>query len=139
MIQPALPPDDPRRVRPGESRQRDHLANERTLLAWLRLAVGLFAFGFVIARFGLFLVELGLASPLHTRLAVSHSLVLGLGFVAAGVLLTALALSHYLTIERDIEQGIVQAHHRLVYAVVAICVLSGILLFAYLAIGWPTP
>ena len=29
------PPEDPRRVRPGDSRQRDHLANERTLLAWV--------------------------------------------------------------------------------------------------------
>ena len=91
----------------------------------LRLAVGLFAFGFVIARFGLFLEELGLVSPLHTRLGGQHSLLLGLAFVAGGILLAVLAFSHYLAIERDIERGLVQSHRRLVYVVVALCLAAG--------------
>ena len=37
---------------------RDHAANERTLLAWIRTGVALMAFGFAIARFGLFLREI---------------------------------------------------------------------------------
>ena len=37
---------------------RDHAANERTLLAWIRTGVALMAFGFAIARFGLFLREM---------------------------------------------------------------------------------
>jgi putative membrane protein len=36
---------------------RDHSANERTLLAWIRTGIALMAFGFAIARFGLFLRE----------------------------------------------------------------------------------
>jgi putative membrane protein len=40
-----------------ESRFRDHSANERTLLAWIRTGIALMAFGFAIARFGLFLRE----------------------------------------------------------------------------------
>ncbi len=39
-------------------RQREHQANERTFLAWLRTSIALIGFGFVIARFGLFLHEL---------------------------------------------------------------------------------
>ena len=39
-------------------RQREHQANERTFLAWLRTSLALIGFGFVIARFGLFLREL---------------------------------------------------------------------------------
>jgi hypothetical protein len=35
-----------------------HQANERTLLAWIRTGIALMAFGFAIARFGLFLREL---------------------------------------------------------------------------------
>jgi putative membrane protein len=34
---------------------RDRLANERTLLSWLRTAIALMGFGLVVARFGLFL------------------------------------------------------------------------------------
>ena len=34
---------------------RVYFAAERTLLAWLRTGLGIMAFGFVVARFGLFL------------------------------------------------------------------------------------
>jgi len=37
---------------------RDRLANERTLLAWLRTAIALMGFGLVVARFGLMLLTL---------------------------------------------------------------------------------
>lgn len=33
----------------------DHAANERTFLAWVRTAIAIMAFGFVVARFNLFL------------------------------------------------------------------------------------
>jgi putative membrane protein len=39
-------------------RQREHQANERTFLAWLRTSIALIGFGFAIARFGLFLRQL---------------------------------------------------------------------------------
>ncbi len=38
----------------------DHLANERTFLAWIRTGLATITFGFVIERFGLLLRELGL-------------------------------------------------------------------------------
>ena len=37
---------------------RDHLAAERTFLAWIRTGIALMGFGFVVARFGLFLQQL---------------------------------------------------------------------------------
>ena len=37
------------------TRYSDHAANERTFLAWVRTAITLMAFGFVIERFDLFL------------------------------------------------------------------------------------
>lgn len=45
---------DPKPSVPGDI-LRDQLANERTLLAWLRTAIALMGFGLVVARFGLFL------------------------------------------------------------------------------------
>jgi putative membrane protein len=124
-------------VRPGESRQRDHLANERTLLSWIRMTIALFALGFVIARFGVFLEEISAVSPLHTRIGTWHSLLLGMGFVAAGIVTATLALSRYLAVERDIEAGVVQAHRGLIYTLVAMSTAAGLLLLIYLVIAWP--
>ncbi len=42
---------------------RVYFAAERTLLAWIRTGVAIMAFGFVVARFGLFLKLLRLQSP----------------------------------------------------------------------------
>lgn len=41
---------------------RDRLANERTLLAWLRTAIALMGFGLVVARFGVFIDALAVAN-----------------------------------------------------------------------------
>ena len=40
---------------PQEETLRLHQANERTMLAWIRTGIALMAFGFAIARFGVFL------------------------------------------------------------------------------------
>src|SRR5271170_3293990 len=44
----------------------DYLAAERTMLAWIRTGLALMGFGFVVARFGLFLQEIQLTE--HTPL-----------------------------------------------------------------------
>ncbi|MBI2434570.1 MAG: DUF202 domain-containing protein [Candidatus Hydrogenedentes bacterium] len=64
-------------------RTREHLANERTFLAWIRTALGLIGLGFVVARMGLFLRQmvLGLAPE---AIAANQR---GNDFVAAGVAL----------------------------------------------------
>jgi len=41
-------------------RSREHLANERTFLAWIRTSIALMGFGFVIVKFTLFLKQLSL-------------------------------------------------------------------------------
>lgn len=49
---------------------RDHAANERTYLAWIRTAIALMGFGFVIEKFDLFLRYLSRAMP---ATAVPHN------------------------------------------------------------------
>ncbi len=38
----------------------DHLANERTFLAWIRTSIGIMAFGFVVVKFSLFVKQLSI-------------------------------------------------------------------------------
>ena len=47
----------------SEPDARDYLAQERTLLAWIRTGVGLIGLGFVVARFGVLLSAMGMRAP----------------------------------------------------------------------------
>ncbi len=75
------------------SRTRDHLANERTYLAWTRTAIALLGFGIVIARLRHFLLP---NSP--------GGGILALGLALSGLLTLGLATWHYLTVLRAIER-----------------------------------
>jgi putative membrane protein len=61
----------------GPAALSDYLAAERTLLAWLRTGLALMGFGFVVARFGLFLQELNVVQ--HTLSGQSYGLSLWFG------------------------------------------------------------
>jgi putative membrane protein len=65
---------------------RVYFAAERTLLAWLRTGITVMAFGFVVARFGLFLRVLAGAGPAPRGSALST--LLGAALVVLGVAAT---------------------------------------------------
>lgn len=62
------------------------MAAERTFLAWIRTGIALMGFGFVVARFGLFLRELTLAGTPQRLPNTSFSLPIGIGLIAFGIL-----------------------------------------------------
>jgi putative membrane protein len=71
---------------------RIYFAAERTHLAWVRTGLALMGFGFVVARFGLFLRELAAEGrPGRHPHAAGLSLYLGVGLVALGVGVTVAA------------------------------------------------
>lgn len=64
---------------------RVYFAAERTMLAWLRTGIAVMAFGFVVARFGLFLGLLhprGDAAPSHEISSYIGAVLVGLGIIA---------------------------------------------------------
>ena len=64
----------------------DYLAAERTFLAWIRTGLALMGFGFVVARFGLFLQQLRITAPGH-----GLSLWFGMALITVGVIMSLFA------------------------------------------------
>src|SRR3954451_1745563 len=67
------------------SRFSDHAANERTYLAWIRTAIVVMGFGFLIERFSLVMQQLELMPK--TQSAMAQKLGLHLGSVAGLIMI----------------------------------------------------
>ena len=126
---------------PKLDRQREHQANERTFLAWLRTSIALMSFGFVIARFGLFLREMGLVvagqePPLR---AVINSQNVGVALIVLGVAATVGAAWRYEQVYGQIERGDFKPTRRWVWLVTAIVFALSVLIVPFLLVDLPAP
>ena len=70
---------------------RVYFAAERTLLAWVRTGLAMMGFGFVVARFGLFLRELASERGLSSQNHVGFSIWIGTALVLFGVVVNVAA------------------------------------------------
>lgn len=123
---------------PASSRKgsaTDHLANQRTFLAWVRTGIGIMAFGFVVVKFSLFVRQLSLALgkpvPLPQR---GYSAILGIALVVVGALCNILAWLQYRTTTRQLNEGNYNASSPLTGAMMLILSIMSILLIGYLLI-----
>ncbi|MDJ0680241.1 MAG: DUF202 domain-containing protein [Xenococcaceae cyanobacterium MO_167.B52] len=111
------------------ARQRDHQANERTFLAWLRTSISLIGFGLAIARFGLFMRQSQIITT--QDLAPNHFLVnselLGMSLIIAGLIIVGLAALRYNQVYRQIEQGNYQPSRFTIWLISGVIALLGIL------------
>jgi uncharacterized protein (DUF302 family)/uncharacterized membrane protein YidH (DUF202 family) len=81
----------------------DYLAAERTHLAWIRTGLALMGFGFVVARFGLFLQQMQASQ--HASLSRSYGLSLwfGTALITVGVLVNLYSGWQHARLVRDID------------------------------------
>lgn len=112
----------------------DHLANERTFLAWVRTGIAVIAFGFVIERFGLLLRELGLKVGLGSNSSIHYSKWLGIVVVILGMIMLIVALFNFVHVRRTIDEERYQPG--LLFPILLTCIASliGLMLAIYLTI-----
>jgi putative membrane protein len=113
--------------RKPHDRQREHQANERTFLAWLRTSVALIGFSFAIARFGLFLRQLRVAithqeTPINPVFNSEH---LGISLVVFGIALIALAAWRYNQVLWQIERGDYRPSRLIIWVITGITMTLG--------------
>ena len=104
----------------------DYLAAERTLLAWIRTGLALMGFGFVVARFGLFLQQLQLVrGGARPQRVYGLSLWLGTALIAVGIVVNVLPGFHHLQLVRRLDHGDTSSSHSTTQAV-AVALVSRI-------------
>lgn len=119
---------------------RDHLANERTFLAWVRTSIGIMAFGFVVEKFSLFIKEAAaFLGKLHFNqphfFLQGTSPIFGITLVAFGALVCMLAFFKYKITEKQIADGSYKPSTKLNVLLTISILLVGILLVVYLTMS----
>jgi putative membrane protein len=71
---------------------RVYLALERTFLSWIRTGLALMGFGFIVARFGVFLREMGMAGANPPPESAGLSVYVGTALVFLGVAVNVFAV-----------------------------------------------
>ncbi len=83
----------------------DYLAAERTFLAWIRTGLALMGFGFVVARFGLFLQALQLGqSSLEVR-PYGPSFWFGTALIVLGVIVNLACAWNHFRLVQELNRG----------------------------------
>src|ERR1700690_4400275 len=129
------------------SHARDHMANERTFLAWVRTSIGIMAFGFVVESFAIFVKQFSfyvgtsampagmnqLGKAMHESVPpIGYSSVFGILLVGMGALMGFLAFIRFKKVERQIEEDTYQPS-RILDMLLTLTVLAiGIFIVIYL-------
>lgn len=112
---------------------RDHLANERTLLAWVRTSIGIMAFGFVVVKFSLFVKQISLLLGKNSSIPQhGYSSIIGIFLVAVGAILLVLSYIKYKQTEKQLKNDSFQSSTTLVISVIIVILIINILLILYL-------
>jgi inner membrane protein YidH len=112
----------------------DHAANERTYLAWVRTAIAVIAFGFVVEKFNLFMRSLAgfagdkAAAPL-LRISGPLGRDEGLALIVGGAALIAVATLRFVRTTRLLDDPVMHSAGRvrveLVFSAVLLLGLAG--------------
>jgi len=115
----------------------DHLANERTFLAWIRTSIAIMGFGFVVVKFALFIKEVSLV--LTNKQAVlpgkGYSTQIGILLVAIGAFTALYAYWRYRITEKQLLNKAYKPSYVPSFSLTLAILIVGILLVMYLIPG----
>jgi putative membrane protein len=109
----------------------NHLANERTFLAWLRTSVAIVVFGFAIGRFAIALRQLS-AFQGHVTKTTGISVWMGMASILAGAVLAVAGLVRYRRTRALLQVGKFEPAGFMVDVVTILTVIFGLALAGYL-------
>lgn len=111
--------------RRNSARIREHLANERTYLAWMRTAISLMGFGVVIVRLRFF------QPPATTT--PGNGWKLGLIFSLVGLVTVILSTYHYFAVRRDIDEDTYEPPDRwvLIFSLTITLLGAGVIYYVF--------
>jgi putative membrane protein len=124
---------------PDHHKCTEHLAVERTFLAWVRTSIAIISLGFVVSKFGLWLNELaGRVAPEMPSESTGMSVPIGIGMMAFGGILTVLAAWHCHVVHKSIDRGDIRCSGALVLTVTAGVALLAVVMIVYMLLAAKT-
>jgi len=116
-----------------KGKPNDHLANERTFLAWIRTSIGIMGFGFIVVKFSMFIRQVSqIVGRQVTAPPTGYSGIIGVILVAIGALTAVMAYANYKKIEKQLESDSYSSSSPLITYLTAAMVLISIILIWYL-------
>jgi putative membrane protein len=109
-----------------DERVREHLANERTYLAWLRTAMAVIGLGVVIAKLRFIL------GTHETNMSMVYAANVGMALVLFGIMVVILALYAFMRVRKEIRERHYRSRVRLVLSLASVMVALGFLMLWYL-------
>ncbi len=119
---------------PATEDPRVYLAAERTFLAWIRTGLSLMGFGFVVARFGLFLREMEFSTHPLSLHSARFTLWVGTALIMIGVVVNVFSAMQHIRFVNAVKSGapIVERPVTLAVAIALILAVTGLAMTVYL-------
>ncbi len=100
------------------------MAAERTFLAWIRTGIALMGFGFVVARFGLFLREMASIENPQPQSSIGFSMPVGILLIAFGILVNIVSVIRHRRYVQAIDQNRFRSAFGSTFAVMVAALLA---------------
>ena len=111
----------------------DHLANERTYLAWVRTSIGIMAFGFVVVKFSIFVKQISLLLGNEPVIQPEEtSSIMGIVLVLVGTITSILSYIRYKNTEYQLNNNQYRHSSLLITILTGFIFLVSIFLIVYL-------
>ncbi|QEM06450.1 DUF202 domain-containing protein [Mucilaginibacter rubeus] len=111
----------------------DHLANERTFLAWIRTSIAVMAFGFVVVKFALFIKQISVVLAGKVILpGKGYSASIGIILVGIGAVMALMAFLRYRETERQLLNRNYKPSHTLLLMMTLAIIGMSVMLIYYL-------